>query len=62
MASHLLILLANFAKAIDGVGAAADVLAGVVRLRHQLMACKCNLKISTMSLPGHLCGYNWGGG
>ena len=42
MASHLLILLANFAKAIDGAGAAADVLARVVRLGNQLMASKCN--------------------
>ena len=61
MACHLLILLANFAKAIDGVGAAADVLARVVRLGNQLMASKCNLDIGTMSLPGKLCGYNWGG-
>ena len=61
MASHLLILLANFAKAIDGVGATADVLAGVVRFGHQLMACKCKCDIGTMSLPGNLWGYNWGG-
>ena len=60
MASHLLILLANFAKAIDGVGAAADVLACVVRFGHQLMAYKCKCEIGTMSLPGNLCGYNWG--
>ena len=61
MASHLLILLANFAKAIDGVGAAADVLARVVRLGQQLMASKCKCDIGAMSLPGNLCGYNWGG-
>ena len=61
MASHLLILLANFAKAIDGVGAAADVLARVVRLGQQLMASKCKCDIGTVSLPGKLCGYNWGG-
>ena len=61
MACHLLILLANFATAIDGVGATADVLTGVVRLGHQLMACKCKCDIGAMSLPGNLCGYNWGG-